>query len=897
MPDQSTSYRSSLFGDGISPKTSAVHSPFPSAQRPAQQRAEQILAVSTALGGAVTTAQVADVIIQAALPIFQARVGLIATLSDDGSLLECERIVGVPDAEADLWRSFPTEARLPLADAVRERRLVALITSEAHDAAYPGLGELRSRAADGALLAVPLLVGERCVGGIGLICPPEYCEGDEQQTFLWTLAGQCALALDRARLYDAERCAREEAQREVAERRLAERALRRSEENLRLAIDGARLGTFYCDWPLDRIVWNDTCKEHFFLPPDATVDFELFYSLLHPDDRGPTQIAIERAMAEHVEYDVEYRTLGPNGQIRWINAVGRFYYDSQGTPVRFDGITLDTSARKASETELELRAEREHFLADLAERARRLTDPDEVIADAVRSVGEFLGVSRCVFADIDIEADICTIRPDYCADASVVSMSGTFPISAFGGAVVAAYVAGRVIAVDEVRADPDPGPTGNIAAYEASGIRAHASVPVMHSSRLVSRIGVHSTTPRHWTSEEIELLQTVAERTWLTVEVARQQRALARESEERREAHGRTERILESITDAFYALDAEFCFSYVNRQSEALWGRAREEMLGRHFLDVFPEATGSLPFSQHERALKERVPLHYETISPIIGSWVEVSIYPTADGGLSVFFRDIRERKALEAERAALAERERNIAQQLQDALQPALPDQIQGLSVGKFTRPALEEAQIGGDFFDIFPLDTERYAVVIGDVSGKGLAAAQQLALVRNSLRTTLYLTQAPAQATASLNAIVTPHDLLVGFVTAFVGIYEAATGVVTYASCGHEPGLVRRRDGTTEELGPTGPPLGIAADATYEQGLVTLETGDVLLLYTDGMSEAGPNRRELLGTAGLTRLLKSLPLSREMQSEAESLVAHVGDFAGGRFRDDVAVLLARRE
>lgn len=105
---------------------------------------------------------------------------------------------------------------------------------------------------------------------------------------------------------------------DVSARRRAEEALRKSREDLESAVGAARLGTFYCDWPFDKITWNDICKEHFFLPPDADVDFDLFYSLLHTDDREPTRRAIDRAMAERVEYNVEYRTLAPDGRTRWI---------------------------------------------------------------------------------------------------------------------------------------------------------------------------------------------------------------------------------------------------------------------------------------------------------------------------------------------------------------------------------------------------------------------------------------------------------------------------------------------------------------------------------------------------------------------------------------------------
>ena len=201
------------------------------AQHQARERTEQILTVTTALGGALTTAEVADVILQAALPIFGTDMGLVVLLAEDGATLRLERAVGVPDHLAAPWREFSIALSVPLADAVRERRMVIVLSDEAHDGAYPALADVRLQARPGAVVAVPLLVGGRCVGGLGLICPPERCRDEEQQTFLWTLAGQCALALERARLYDA-------AQREVAERLRAEEALRESEQFARATLNG-----------------------------------------------------------------------------------------------------------------------------------------------------------------------------------------------------------------------------------------------------------------------------------------------------------------------------------------------------------------------------------------------------------------------------------------------------------------------------------------------------------------------------------------------------------------------------------------------------------------------------------------------------------------------------------
>jgi PAS domain S-box-containing protein len=268
-------------------------------------------------------------------------------------------------------------------------------------------------------------------------------------------------------------------------------------------------------------------------------------------------------------------------------------------------------------------------------------------------------------------------------------------------------------------------------------------------------------------------------------------------------------------------------------------------------------------------------------------------------------------RSILEA--ARLQQRERNIAQQLQDALQPPPPPHLPGLALQGFYKPALAESQVGGDFFDVFPIEKGCTALVVGDLSGKGLAAASEVATVRNMVRYAIYSGRTLAEAITGLDRVLVEHDLLAGFATLFVGIYAQNERTLTFANCGQEPGLIwRTAMGKVERLAPTGPVIGgFASAGGYAEETVLLAPGDVLALFTDGMTEIGPNRRELLEIEGLTELFarccavesgaSSLrdgnvrPSSEVALAIRNRLIAGVEAYAGsaaGR-RDDIALLV----
>lgn len=158
---------------------------------------------------------------------------------------------------------------------------------------------------------------------------------------------------------------------DVTERIRFERSRARQDEML-ASVD---IGFWYCDLPFSELIWDRKVKEHFWLPQDARVTIDTFYDRLHPADRDRTRTAIETSIATHTPYDIEYRTVAPDGsadgeRVRWIRAIGYTAYNPRGEAIRFDGITVDVTNEVLTRRELEARAEALARLTEALEVAR-----------------------------------------------------------------------------------------------------------------------------------------------------------------------------------------------------------------------------------------------------------------------------------------------------------------------------------------------------------------------------------------------------------------------------------------------------------------------------------------------------------------------------------------------
>ena len=219
-------------------------------------------------------------------------------------------------------------------------------------------------------------------------------------------------------------------------------------------------------------------------------------------------------------------------------------------------------------------------------------------------------------------------------------------------------------------------------------------------------------------------------------------------------------------------------------------------------------------------------------------------------------------------------------------------------MAVATLYQAARSEADIGGDFFDAFALNGERVALVVGDVSGKGLEAASRTAEVKYALRAFLREDASPAGALDRVNDFLLDTQTLDGqsrfsFVCVALGVLDTETGGLHIANAGAEAPLILRADGGAEAVSGNGPPLGVTAAAEYAEQSVRLAHGDTVLFVTDGVTEARRGR-DFFGYEGFAGTARRAA-GNSLDALGGAIIHKATDFAGGKLGDDVCLLLAR--
>lgn len=342
---------------------------------------------------------------------------------------------------------------------------------------------------------------------------------------------------------------------------------------------------------------------------------------------------------------------------------------------------------------------------------------------------------------------------------------------------------------------------------------------------------------------------------------------------------------------------------------------ANQATLNMYGLDTMPDAAEAFNFCRLDGTpiAKEDQPLNRSLIKREVCTGEEMLIRQTSGSEIAVLcnsvplfdengnptgaievFQDITTIKEHQRLLENVYENQRHIAETLQKSFLPSLKPVVPGYEIGDSYIPAQENAEVGGDFYDLLELSEEKLGVVIGDVSGKGVDAAVHTAMAKYMLRAFAHEDPTPASVLTRVNDAVTRYVRGEIFVTLFYGVLDIHENTLIYANGGHEQPLIfNSEDKKCIALESTGPAVGVIENSIYKQKEVKLSAGDSLILYTDGITEARCDK-EALGPDGFELMLSNIG-SLGAQDLTQEIIDKVRSYTDGVLRDDVALLVIK--
>ena len=238
-------------------------------------------------------------------------------------------------------------------------------------------------------------------------------------------------------------------------------------------------------------------------------------------------------------------------------------------------------------------------------------------------------------------------------------------------------------------------------------------------------------------------------------------------------------------------------------------------------------------------------------------------------------------------------ERELELATEIQQRFQPAGPPIVEGYD---FQGISFSCYEIGGDYYDFIPRHDGTMLVALGDVSGKGTAAALLMSSLHAAIHGQVAAKTPLVQTVVSINTYLAENTPANRFITLFVAELEPVSGILRFINAGHNPPLIGRANGTIEQLSSGGLPLGIMPFAEYESGEVTLYSGDVLVVYSDGVSEANNLNEDEFGLDRLIEVVKA-NTTRSASGIRDKVEAALSEFTGTAApNDDITLVIVKK-
>jgi serine phosphatase RsbU (regulator of sigma subunit) len=537
------------------------------------------------------------------------------------------------------------------------------------------------------------------------------------------------------------------------------------------------------------------------------------------------------------------------------------------------------------------------------------TDPDAVFANVLSSLREVMQADAALLFLHDSRGWLLTHRSGY-----ETLNENEFRLADGEGFVSEVALAGRPIWTRDVRSIK-----GFVAIHDELGMRSVLGVPLMLHGELYGVLECAWGTDRLVSESELVMLQVAADRIMSAVAGARQfqQTARSRELESALAAiasdlnvsHELDEtipRALSATADvlgcdvaAFGRYDGVGTFKVMY----AIGCEVRDVALQRAHGMRSP-VDAALPVVRVDRTspasewLAREFGVKEAVVVPVRvrGEWFGAILLGRAqesdrfDELTDDFARRLSNALSLAYANARDFEMEHRIAETLQESLLVVDPD-VRGVDFGHVYRSSTTAARVGGDFYDVFEVTGGRVAVLVGDVSGKGLDAAVLTTLVKHTVRALAHHSGSVSDVVSKANAVLVSSARMREFASIVLFLLDPRTGEATYCQAGHPPAVVRRRDGSTEVLWSASPVIGAFADLAFEEGTLRIGPGDVVVAYTDGVTDVRSADGHFFGEDGLVRWLDAVG-DVDVESLPSQLLGAVESHGDGHFKDDIAIV-----
>lgn len=313
----------------------------------------------------------------------------------------------------------------------------------------------------------------------------------------------------------------------------------------------------------------------------------------------------------------------------------------------------------------------------------------------------------------------------------------------------------------------------------------------------------------------------------------------------------------------------------------------------------------SLPFATGDRAYRTRsfisVPVRHKNRAIGVINLADkksaqsfdafdLRVLSTVGNHIAEIYQNIQFQKRMMEQRRL--EHEIDIASEIQSKILPAVPERFRDHRLAAMNRPAKE---IGGDFYDFFRFDDNKYGIVVADVSGKGIPAALFMGMARNIIRAESRVSNLPGAILTSSNRYICQDSEHGMFVTVICLLVDAHNSIVTFGSAGHNDQLLVRKSGEVTRLNAAGKALGILPDTAFEERVMMFSPGDVLLLFTDGLLEYLGNTDIDRGEEELVDIVRR-NLEREPRDIVTEIEKRLDDASlDDEFVDDITVFAVK--